>query len=128
MSSTMTDTRLHAPCRGHMPPGSSRVKRLLTGRIPFSSQLEWPDGRPAKEIVTMHSLGLQIETGDEEDADLILPRAGSDSPSDGVEPLFETLPSYFVRPSYVLTSDERFSIACALETALEVFQTGSEAA
>ena len=107
-----------------MPPGSaSKVKRLLVGRIPFSSQLEWPDGRPAQEIVTIHSLELQAEVDDEE---ITLPKAGPDSPSIGDEPQYESIHPFYVRPSFVLTSDEKVSIATALDASLEAFKTGEE--
>ena len=39
---------------------------LLAGRIPFASQQEWHDGRPAHVVVAMHTLDLGFVADDEE--------------------------------------------------------------
>ena len=123
MSSTRTDKRLHVTCRSHMPPGSaSKVKRLLAGRIPFASQHEWSDGRPACEIVTIHSFESQAEAGTVDSS----PPTDIVSASCEDEPQYESLHSLFLQPRFCITSDERISISFALDVALEAFKTGDD--
>ena len=123
MSSTRTDKRLHVTCRSHMPPGSaSKVKRPLAGRILFASQHEWPDGRPACEIVTIHSFESQAEAGTVDSS----PPTDIVSASCEDEPQYESLHSLFLQPRFCITSDERISISFALDVALEAFKTGDD--
>ena len=107
-----------------MPPGSaSKVKRLLAGRIPFSSQSEWPDGRSAHETVGVYALELPAEVGDEELAEL---NPGLVSSLEADEPLHEISHQFPERPSFVLTGDEKFAIETALEVSVEKYKIGVE--
>ena len=107
-----------------MPPGSnSKVKRLLDGRIPFTSQHDWPDGRPASVIVTMHALVLQGAAKEEKGpASSPVPLV----PPEDELPVAANLHPFYVDPSFVNTHDEKVAIAFALDEALEAFKAGDE--
>ena len=128
MCSTSSDTRLATPCRGFMPQGStSKVKRLLSGKNPYAKHQEWPDGRAASEIVSFRRLTLEqtlaeLNVVDEEVVhnDMLLAPDES-SQEEWVE---DRLPTFYVKPTYQPSSDEKQAISAALDSSLALWQSG----
>ena len=128
MCSTSSDTRLATPCRGFMPQGStSKVKRLLSGKNPYAKHQEWPDGRAASEIVSFRRLTLEqtvaeLNVVDEEVVhnDMLLAPDES-SQEEWVE---DRPPTFYVKPTYQPSSDEKQAMSAALDSSLALWQSG----